>query len=78
VNNVINPAAKRNENALGILSAMAILELYRRDCGLYPESDYEFQGWLKNILPKMGYELPVDPSDVFDREQLAALMDLVK
>ena len=76
--NVIDFAGKRDEFNYRTFQDLAILELFRRDRGEPSDPGPEFKRWIDTVLPTLGYTLPIDPSEVFDREQLADLLDAVK
>ena len=77
MNNVIDFSSKRDEYPYRTLQGLAMLELFRRDRGEISDPGPEFKRWIDTILPTFGYKLPIDPLEVFDREQLADLMDAV-
>ena len=76
--NVIDFAGKRDEYAYRTLQDLAILYLFTQDRGMISDPGPELKRWIDTVLPKLGYKLPIDPSEVFDGEQLAELMDAVK
>ena len=78
MNNVIDLATKHDEYAYRSHQTLAMLELFRRDRGEPSDPGPEFKRWIDTVLPTLGYTLPIDPSEVFDREQLADLLDAVK
>jgi len=77
-NNVISFVEKRDEYDDRTLQDLALIVLFHRDRGYFPEYGPEFKTWIDSVLPTLGYKLPIDPSEVFDREQLADLEDAVK
>jgi len=76
-NNVISFAEKRDEYDNRTLQDLALIVLFHRDRGYFPEYGTEYKIWIDSVLPTSGYKLPIDPSEVFDREQLADLTDAV-
>ena len=77
-NNVIDFPAKRDEYDYRTLQDLAILELFLRDHReISADLGPELKRWIDTVLPTLGYRLPIDPSEVFDGEQLAELMDAV-
>jgi len=78
VDNVISLSEKRDEYDYRVLQDLALVELFHRDRGYFQHSGPEFKIWIDSVLPTLGYRLPIDPSKVFDAEQLADLIDAVK
>jgi len=68
---------KREEYDYRVLQDLALVELFHRNRGYFPDSDPEFKRWIDSVRPTLGYRLPIDPSEVFGKEQLANLMDAV-
>jgi len=76
--NVISFAEKHDEYDDRTLQDLALIVLFHRYREYFPEYGPEFKTWIDSVLPTLGYKLPIDPSEVFDAEQLADLMDAVK
>ena len=77
MDNVTSLSEKRDEYNYRFLQDLAFLELFHRNCGYFLESGPVFKRWIDSVLPTLGYKLPIGPSEVFDREQLADLKDAV-
>ena len=77
-NNVISFIEKRDEYDNRVLQDLALVELFYRDRGYFPESGPIFNRWIDSVLPTLGYRLPIDPAEVFDSERLADLKDAVR
>ena len=76
--NVISLAEKRYEYNYRTLQDLALVELFHRNRGYFPESGPEFKIWIDKLLPSLGYKLPIDPAEVFDREQLSGLRNAIE